>query len=224
LDTRANKNIEGTGLGLSITKNLAELMGGTIVVESEYGVGSVFYVNLEQKITDDTPIGVETADNLRHFRPTEKRVSKGKNLVRSHMPYGRVLVVDDVMLNLEVAEAFLASYGLSIDLASNGREAVEKIRSVCEGSDQEKYDVVFMDHMMPEMDGIEATRIIRKDIGSEYARTVPIVALTANALSGNEEMFLAAGFNDFLPKPIDITRLDVVLNKWVRDKWNANFE
>jgi CheY-like chemotaxis protein len=81
-----------------------------------------------------------------------------------------------------------------------------------------KYDVIFMDHMMPEMDGIEAVRIIRNEIGTEYARTVSIIALTANALAGNEEMFLAAGFNAFLAKPIDIMRLDILLNQWVREK------
>ncbi|MDR1515345.1 MAG: response regulator [Synergistaceae bacterium] len=221
LDTRANKNIEGTGLGLSITKNLIELMGGTIAVESDYGVGSVFCVELEQEIRDDAPIGAKTADSLRHFRPTGQLISRGKNLVRSHMPYGRVLVVDDVMINLDVVEGLLIPYGLSVDCVTSGREAIEKIRSAGIGQDREKYDMVFMDHMMPEMDGIEATRIIRNDIDSEYAKTVPIVALTANALSGSDEMFLAAGFNDFLPKPIDIMRLDIVLNKWVRDKRNT---
>jgi len=104
-------------------------------------------------------------------------------------------------------------YGMTIDLAESGKEAIEKIH-------EEKiyYDVVFMDHMMPEMDGIETTRFIRNEIGTEYARNVPIVALTANALAGNKEMFLANGFNDFLPKPIDITKLDVVLNQLIRDK------
>jgi CheY-like chemotaxis protein len=96
---------------------------------------------------------------------------------------------------------------------SGGPEAVEKVR----GEDP-KYDAIFMDHMMPGMDGIEATRIIRNEIGTEYAKTVPIIALTANALAGNEELFLGAGFNAFIAKPIDIMRLDVLLNQWVRDR------
>jgi CheY-like chemotaxis protein len=136
-----------------------------------------------------------------------------------------VLVVDDVATNLDVARGLMLPYGLTIDCVLSGQEAIEKIRK-----EEVKYDAVFMDHMMPGMDGIEATRIIRNEIGSEYAKTVPIIALTANALAGNEEMFLAAGFNAFIAKPIDIMRLDVLLNQWVRDKqteetiWKAEQE
>jgi CheY-like chemotaxis protein len=103
-------------------------------------------------------------------------------------------------------------YGLQVDTVLSGREAIERIRA-----EEIRYDLVFMDHMMPEMDGIEATRRIRNDIGSDYARNVPIIALTANAVIGNREMFLANGFNDFISKPIDIKRLDIVLNQWIRD-------
>jgi CheY-like chemotaxis protein len=116
-------------------------------------------------------------------------------------------------------------YGLTIDCVLSGPEAIEKIRK-----EEVKYDAVFMDHMMPGMDGIEATRIIRNEIGTEYAKTVPVIALTANALAGNEEMFLNTGFNAFIAKPIDIMRLDVILNQWVRDKqteetlWKAEQE
>jgi CheY-like chemotaxis protein len=141
------------------------------------------------------------------------------------MPYGKVLVVDDVATNLDVARGLMLPYGLTIDCVLSGPEAIEKIRR-----EEVKYDAVFMDHMMPGMDGIEAARIIRNEIGTEYAKTVPIIALTANALAGNEELFLGAGFNAFIAKPIDIMRLDVVLNQWVRDKqteetlWKAEQE
>jgi signal transduction histidine kinase/DNA-binding NarL/FixJ family response regulator len=212
-DNRENRYIEGTGLGLSITKSLVELMGGTIAVESEYGHGSVFSVKIRQEIADATPIGNETAENLRKFRFMDNRSTRGKNLVRTRMPYGKVLIVDDVPTNLDVAKGLMLPYGLEIDLAAGGREAIQKIRE-----EKTRYDVVFMDHMMPDMDGIEATRVIRGTIGTDYARTVPIIALTANALRGNEEMFLSNGFDAFISKPIDIMQLDMALNRWVRDR------
>ncbi|MDR2759887.1 MAG: response regulator, partial [Spirochaetaceae bacterium] len=213
LDTHANRKIEGTGLGLSITKRLVEMMDGTISVESEYGKGSVFTVRLRQRIVNSRPIGPEVVENLKSFRFIETRRTRSKNLVRVHMPYGRVLVVDDVITNLDVAKGLMLPYGLTIDCVQSGREAIEKIR---DGT--VKYDAIFMDHMMPEMDGIEATRIIRNEIGTEYAKNVPIIALTANALIGNEDIFISAGFNAFIAKPIDIMRLDVILNQWVRNK------
>jgi CheY-like chemotaxis protein len=151
----------------------------------------------------------------------DRRRGRG-NLVRAYMPYGRVLVVDDVMTNLDVAKGLMMPYGLTIDCVLSGREAIDIIRATPDDApDSDKYDIVFMDHMMPGMDGVEATRIIRGGIGTEYARTVPIVAFTANAISGSNEMFLQNGFDGFIPKPIDIFQLDAALNKWIHNKQNA---
>jgi signal transduction histidine kinase/DNA-binding response OmpR family regulator len=215
-ETAANRRIEGTGLGLSIARGLAERMGGSIGVESEYGKGSVFRVSLPQGIVDKKPISRELAEKLRNFRFIEDRNrSRGNSLIRSWMPYGKVLVVDDLQTNLDVMKGLLMPYGLQVDTVLSGQEAVERVMA-----EEVRYDLVFMDHMMPEMDGIDAVRIIRNEIGSPYARQVTIVALTANAVEGNREMFLESGFNDFISKPIDIKQLDMVLNRWIRDKQN----
>jgi signal transduction histidine kinase/CheY-like chemotaxis protein len=216
LDVKRNRLIEGTGLGLSITKGLVELMGGSINVESVYGSGSKFTVEIIQGIIGDETIGDEGAENLHALRFVEEDRSKGKTITRAPMPYARILVVDDVMTNLAVARGLLRPYGISIDTASGGQEAIDKMMAV-EAGDQPTYDAVFMDHMMPEIDGLEAVRIIRNEMGSEYSQTVPIIALTANALTGNEEMFLSKGFNGFISKPINVVKLDEILNRFVRN-------
>jgi PAS domain S-box-containing protein len=210
-DKIANRKIEGTGLGLFICKNLVEQMGGTIEAESEYGRGSKFTVRIPQGISDPTPIGAETAKGLRTFRLKENR--RAQSLVYKPMPYGKVLIVDDVVTNLEVARALMKPYKLTIHCLLGGRQAIETIR---EGKIE--YDAVFMDHVMPEINGIEAVRVIRSEIGTEYAKNVPIIALTANAIAGNEDMFLKNGFQAFLSKPIDVIRLDALLNEWITDK------
>ncbi|MDR0881702.1 MAG: response regulator [Candidatus Adiutrix sp.] len=214
VDTKSNRKIGGTGLGLSICKNLVEMMGGQITVQSEYGKGSTFSVRIRQGQGSGGPIGAEVADDLRNFHYSEnKRDRSAKLLVRARIPYARILVVDDVPTNLDVARGMMKPYGMKIDCVSSGPAAIDLIRNA-----QVTYNAVFMDHMMPGMDGLEATRIIREEIGTDYARTVPIIALTANAIVGNEDMFLQKGFQAFLPKPIDILRLDVIINRWVRDK------
>jgi signal transduction histidine kinase/CheY-like chemotaxis protein/HPt (histidine-containing phosphotransfer) domain-containing protein len=212
-DAVSNRRIEGTGLGLSIARGLTEMMGGAISADSAYGKGSTFRVSLPQGIVDEAPIGSEQAEKLRSlYLIGEKNPNRG-NFIRSYMPYGKVLVVDDLETNLDVMLGLLMPYGLQVDTVLSGQEAVEAILK-----GDPRYDLVFMDHMMPEMDGVEAVRIIRNEIGGGYARTVPIIVLTANAVAGNREKFLENGFNDFISKPIDIKQLDAALNRWVRDK------
>ena len=208
LDTRANRKIEGTGLGLAITKMLLDLMDGSVSVESEYGKGSVFTAKIPQEIRDAAPIGTERAAKLSRLEFVEDETPAQSPGPAAQYTNTRVLVVDDVDINLEVAKGLMEPYGLTVDCVLSGKEAVAKIRE-----ERPRYDLVLMDHMMPEIDGIEAVRIIRNEIGSEYARTIPIVALTANAIAGNEEMFLSHGFNGFISKPIDINRLDEMLKK-----------
>jgi len=202
-----NRTTEGTGLGMSITQKLLTLMNGEIKVESEYGKGSVFTVRLPQIKIGSEIIGEEIAQNLREFRKSSIAQMDQVRIERETMPYGRVLVVDDVDINIYVAQGLLAPYEINVDSSESGFDAIEKIKNGNE------YDIIFMDHMMPQMDGVEATKIIR-DMGY----TQPIVALTADAVSGQADMFLANGFDEFVSKPIDIRKLDLVLNKFVRDK------
>ncbi|MDR1471310.1 MAG: response regulator [Synergistaceae bacterium] len=214
VDMTSHRTVEGTGLGLSICKRLVRMMGGSISVESEYGHGSKFSVRIRQSITDPRPIGGECADNLKGFRFLEGQSRKVKNVDYFPMPYGKVLVVDDVTTNLDVAKGMMMAYeGLVIHCVTSGMDAINLIRK-----GEPLYDVIFMDHMMPVLDGIETTKIIRSKIGSEYAKTVPVVALTANAIAGNDKVFLENGFQAFLTKPIDVLKLDAVLRRFIRDK------
>jgi CheY-like chemotaxis protein len=202
-----NQGIPGTGLGMNITKRLVDMMEGGISVESEAGKGAVFTIRLPQKECGGGKCGAEAAESLRNFSFSSISISKKAQIVYEYMPYGKVLVVDDVESNLYVAEGMLIPYGLHIETAKSGAEAIKKIK------DGNVYDIVFMDHMMPVMDGIKATAIIR---ASGYKQ--PIVALTANAVSGRSEIFLSNGFDRFISKPIDSRELDLVLKELIRDK------
>jgi CheY-like chemotaxis protein/HPt (histidine-containing phosphotransfer) domain-containing protein len=203
----ANHAIEGTGLGLNIVWRLVKIMGGNISVDSEPNRGSVFTVRLPQKKVSSRTMGKEITENLQNFRISTSYKAKYAKIAYEYMPYGKVLVVDDVMSNLYVAKGLISPYGLSIDTAFSGFDAIEKVKA------GRKYDIIFMDHFMPNMDGIEATKIIR-DLGYKH----PIVALTANAVVGQSKLFLENGFDDFISKPIDIRQLTAVLNRLIRDK------
>lgn len=211
LDADANRRAGGTGLGLVIVKRMAAMMDGNLRAESEYGKGSVFVLRLRQKFVNDEVIGPGTAEDLINFRYFSARRDRNQKLARIRIPYAKVLVVDDIPANLKVAQGLLQPYLMQVDCVESGQEAVERIRRA-----EPKYDMVLMDYMMPEMDGIETTRIIREELGTMYAKTVPIIALTAAEVDSKEEMFLQNGFSSFLAKPIDITRLDAEINRWVR--------
>ena len=213
VDKDTNRYLEGTGLGLSITKRMAEMMDGTITAESEYGLGSTFTVKLRQGFVSDAVLGPEMVKNLKNFRGSSgSKYDWSSRITRAKLPYAHVLVVDDNLTNLDVTQGMLAPYGMKVDCVTDGQSAIDAIRD-----EKVQYNAVFMDHMMPGMDGIEATRRIR-EIGTQYAKNIPIIALTANAVIGNEKMFLDNGFQAFLPKPVEVTRLDEILRHWVRDR------
>jgi signal transduction histidine kinase/CheY-like chemotaxis protein/HPt (histidine-containing phosphotransfer) domain-containing protein len=205
---KANRTTVGTGLGMSITKHLVRMMNGEITVESKPGIGSAFTVRFPQGTVGSKVLGKEAAESLKQFQLGKAmQMKKMPQINYEFMPHGKVLIVDDVGTNLYVARGLLTPYGLSIDTASSGFEAIDKIKKGA------AFDIIFMDHFMPQMDGMETTKKLR-DLG--YAH--PIVALTANAIVGQAEMFLKNGFDAFISKPIDIRQLNAILNKYVRGK------
>ncbi len=197
VDSKRNRSVEGTGLGLAIVKHLVELMGGSISVDSVYGQGTTVTITIPQKIVDHRSIAQvpETA---------QAELEGGEAFTA---PGVKVLVVDDNVVNRKVARGFLKNYAFDLDDAESGPEAIELVR-------QNRYDIIFMDHMMPMMDGIEAAEIIRRDCGENGAAPA-MIALTANAMEGMREKFLDCGFQDFIAKPLDRRELGRLLARWV---------
>ena len=184
-----SEGVEGTGLGLTIVKNLLDMMGGSIRVESRYGIGSLFIVTIPQKIVDPAAIG----DFRERFERSAETVDVPQELFRA--PSARILIVDDTRMNLTVAEGLLKRTDMQIDTASGGEEALQLTLAI-------PYDLILMDQRMPGMDGIEAMHLIRAQEGGVNRQT-PIICLTADAVSGAKKRYLAEGFTDYLSKPID---------------------
>jgi len=202
--------VHGTGLGISIVYSLAQLMGAQVDFDSEVGMGTFVNVSIPQKICSLETLGSELAESLQNFESGTWVTAKELKFVPESMPYGKVLVVDDVDANLFVAQGLLAFYDLHIDTCTSGMDAINMIKQ------GDTYDIIFMDHMMPVLNGTDTMRKLR-EIG--YDR--PIVALTANALVGHAEDFMKKGFDDFVSKPINTMRLDEVLRKFVWDEARA---
>ncbi len=201
VDSKRNRSAEGTGLGLAIVKQLVELMEGTIQVESTYGKGTKVTIMIPQKIVDSHPVS-ETPETPQE----EQRITDSFTA-----PSVKVLIVDDNVINRKVARGFLKNYAFDLTEAESGPQAVELVQAV-------RYDIIFMDHMMPGMDGIEAAEIIRRDCGENGTAPV-MVALTANAMEGMRDHFLECGFQDFISKPLDRKALHQLLLRWIPEKY-----
>ena len=202
-DLKTNQSVEGTGLGLPITKGYIELMGGTIKVESQYGQGSTFIIHIPQKVVSRKPIRQNLSDEEGMVKKDD--FSMGNLRVKNV----KALVTDDNRINLKVIEKSLTHYGMDVTLVSSGQAAIDKCQ-------EESFDIIFMDQMMPEMDGIEAMKRIRQ-LGADYGPGghCRIIVLTANAIYGVKDELLGEGFDDYLGKPINYPQLERILKEIV---------
>lgn len=187
IDLEHNRNIEGTGLGLNLTKRIVEMMGGTISVKSVYGSGSIFEVHLPQRVKGDATIG--------NFMERRKEfISYSSEVTRFKARNARLLVVDDVEMNLKVVSGLLRETEIQIDTATNGEEALELV-------EKNHYDLILLDHMMPVMDGVETLHHMNSINGFDIKKS-PVIMLTANAIVGAKDAYIQAGFTDYITKPI----------------------
>ena len=199
-DIRKNGNIEGTGLGLAIVKSIVDSMDGSITVESTYGEGSEFTVTLPVEVNDRTPLGAD-------FMETSGRPASDRDECDYSAPNADVLAVDDNNTNLKIVRFYLKRSGIVPDTCDSGAKAVEMCRD-------RHYDVILLDHMMPEMDGIETLKAIRDDERS-MNRETPALVLTANALAGSRQIYIDAGFADYLTKPLDCSVLEQAVKRYL---------
>ncbi len=199
IDLASNRKKEGTGLGLSITKSFVDLMGGTINVESTYGKGSAFTISIPQTIIKDEKIGIFKSDstNSRKYRYEASFLA----------PAANILIVDDVEMNIKVIQGLLKQTKIQVDTALSGKECLEKIADT-------EYDIILLDHMMPEMDGIETLQIMKSD-ESHPNQNTPVIMLTANAIMGAKEEYIETGFSDYLSKPVKSDLLEAMLLKYL---------
>lgn len=200
VDEKKNRNIEGTGLGLKITKQLVEMMNGSISVESEYGKGSVFRVEIPQEILSEEQLGDFSEQYV-------KNVSQMEYHEKFQAPEGRILVVDDVPMNLKVMKGLLKKTGLQVETAESGKQCIQMVR-------RKTYHMIFLDHMMPEMDGIETLHQMQQ-VQDNLNKDTPIIMLTANAILGAKEEYLQMGFCDYLSKPIREQELEDMIMKYL---------
>ena len=204
LEEKRNRHIEGTGLGISIVTRLLGMMNSKLRVESEYGKGSVFSFELMLKIADSTPVG-----KYQDRRTAGARAADEANKLMAFN--AKVLITDDNEMNLKVASNFMKLFGINAETCTSGEETIELMRN-------NKYDILFLDHMMPKMDGIETLEILKRE-NLVPVETV-VIALTANAVVGAKEQYLSVGFNDYLSKPIELKDLEKMLRKYLpQDMW-----
>lgn len=199
LDEEKNRNIEGTGLGISIVQKLLVMMGSRLEVRSVYGQGSNFSFELAQKVVEAEPIGDYGA---RHRESMESRDEQSY----IYAPDARILIVDDNAMNLKVAAGLLKRNGMKLDTAISGKECIDKVKNI-------SYDIIFLDHMMPEMDGIETLRCLRT--AELLPENTVVIAMTANAIVGAREEYLKEGFDDYVSKPIEINKLEKQLKQYL---------
>lgn len=199
VEMQTNRQIEGTGLGLSITKGLLDRMGGTISVDSVYGRGSTFTITIPQKIIAERPVYGES--KVQAGKNTEKQKSFNAALT---FPGANVLVVDDSAMNLKVAKGLMSPYKMNVECVDGARGCLESVA-------KKRYDLILLDHMMPEMDGVETLWRMREDPSFD----TPVVALTANAVNGARKSYLDWGFMDYISKPIHMDDLEMILKKYL---------